>query len=527
MNSNLSILKKGIILIAVPLAFELAFFALVLRTQAQVTYAQVWAIHTKEVLAQVEALYRRLAEGQGALARLVLTGNLPRYAGAERAIREVTGDARELVRLVEDSAGQQAKARVIATEATALVDWQEGVARLVRDGRGGEATERVKDPSVPERLGAIRGTIDDFRSVEEQLDKERTDLLAARTRSQSTLMLIGGVGSLVGTVTLLLYFSRGIARRFAVLGENARRLAEGHELAAPLTGRDEVAALDQVFHDMARSIAEKDRENELFIYSVSHDLRSPLVNLQGFSQELGFASADLRGLFEDGSVPESIRRRGLAILDREVTDSIHFIQTAVSRLSVIIDALLRLSRAGRVEYRWQPVDVGATVRRVVEALGSTIAERGARVAAGPMPPAWGDPTAIEQIFANLVGNAVNYLDPDRPGEIEVGALDGDGQDPSIAPDHLTYYVRDNGLGIPESGMSKLFLAFQRFHEGRARGEGIGLALVRKIVERHGGRIRVESERGVGTTFYVELPGPPRDAQAESNPHPPAAREAAR
>ncbi len=527
MNSNLSILKKGIILIAVPLAFELVFFALVLRTQAQVTEAQEWAIHTKIVLAQVEALYRRLAEGQGALVRLVMTGNLDRYAKAERSIREVTRDSVELVELVADNPPQQAKARALATEAAALVGWQEGVARLVRDGRRDEAAEGVKAPEFPERLDAIRGTIDGFRAEEDRLDRERTETLAARRRGQAALMIAGGLGSVVGTVALLVYFSRGIARRFVVLGENARRLAEGHELAAPLAGGDEIAALDRVFHEMARSIAEKDRENELFIYSVSHDLRSPLVNLQGFSQELSFASQDLRGLLKDESVPGPIRARGLAILDREVTDSIHFIQTAVSRLSVIIDALLRLSRAGRVEYRWQPVDVGATVRRVVEALGSTIAERGAKVAAGPMPPAWGDPTAIEQVFANLVGNAVNYLDPSRPGEVEVGVLDGDGQDPSIARDHLTYYVRDNGLGIPESGMSKLFLAFQRFHEGRAKGEGIGLALVRKIVERHGGRIRVESGRGVGTTFYVELPGPPRDTQAESDSHPPAAREAAR
>jgi signal transduction histidine kinase len=527
MNSSLSILKKGIILIAVPLAFELAFFALVLRTQAQVAEAQDWALHTKVVLAQVEALYRRLAEGQGALARLVLTGDLGRYAKAERSIHEVARDSSELVGLVRDNGDQQAKARNIAAEAAALAGWQEGVARLVRDGRRDEAIERVKDPSAPGRLDAVRATIDGFRAEEDRLDRERTGLLAARTRTQAALMIAGGLGSVVGTVALLAYFSRGIARRFAVLGENARRLAEGHELAPPLAGSDEIAALDRVFHEMARSIDEKDRENELFIYSVSHDLRSPLVNLQGFSQELGLASADLRGLLEDESVPGPIRKRGLVIIDREVADSIQFIQTAVSRLSVIIDALLRLSRAGRVEYRWQPVDVGATVRRVVEALGATIAGRGAKVAAGPMPPAWGDPTAIEQVFANLVGNAVNYLDPARPGEVEVGVLDGDGQDPSIAPGHLTYYVRDNGLGIPESGMSKLFLAFQRFHEGRAKGEGIGLALVRKIVERHGGRIRVESERGVGTTFFVELPGPPRDAQAGPSPHPPAAREAAR
>ncbi|HEY2158144.1 MAG TPA: CHASE3 domain-containing protein, partial [Isosphaeraceae bacterium] len=461
MNSNLSILKKGIILIAVPLAFELVFFALVLRTQAQVSEAQEWAMHTKVVLAQVEALYRRLAEGQGALTRLVLTGNLDRYARAERSIREAERDSAELVRLVGDNEDQQAKARGVAAEAAGLVAWQQGVARLVREGRRDEAAERVKDPSVPGRLDSVRATIDGFRDEEARLDRERTETLAARTRSQSALMIAGALGSAVGTVALLAYFSRGIARRFGVLGENARRFAEGHELAPPLTGSDEMAALDRVFHDMARSIAEKDRENELFIYSVSHDLRSPLVNLQGFSQELGFAGNDLRGLFEDESVPDPIRKRGLAILDREVTDSIHFIRTAVSRLSVIIDALLRLSRAGRVEYRWQPVDVGATVRRVVEALGSTIAGRGAKVTAGPMPPAWGDPTAIEQVFANLVGNAVNYLGPDRPGEVEVGVLDGDGQDPSIGPGHATYYVRDNGLVIPESGMSKVFLAFQR------------------------------------------------------------------
>jgi signal transduction histidine kinase len=131
-----------------------------------------------------------------------------------------------------------------------------------------------------------------------------------------------------------------------------------------------------------------------------------------------------------------------------------------------------------------------------------------------MPRAWGDATAVEQVFANLVGNAVNYLDPDRPGQIEVGALDGEA--PSNGAGGITYYVRDNGLGIPESGMAKLFLAFQRFHNSRARGEGIGLALVRKIVERHGGAIRAESAQGVGTTFYVELPGPPRD-QAEPSP----------
>ncbi len=528
MNSNLSILKKGIILIAIPLAFQLVFLGLFLATQRRVDIAQELALHTKDVLAKVEAVYRRLIEGQGALGRLVLTGDLGRYEVSGRSLSGATREADELVDLVADNPPQQEAARAIRGMAGARVAWQEGVVGLVRDGRRDEATGRVMDPEAPRRLDAIRAAIDGFRGEEERLDRERLGELEGASRGQTAAMIAGGLASLVGTVGLLVYFSRGLARRFAVLGENARRLAEGHELAAPLAGGDEIAALDRVFHDMARSITEKERENELFIYSVSHDLRSPLVNLQGFSQELGHASGDLRGLFEDPSVPGPIRERGLRVLGREVADSIHFIQTAVSRLSLIIDALLRLSRAGRVEYRLQPVDVDATVRRVVESLGSTIAGRGAKVTARPMPRAWGDPTAVEQVFANLVGNAVNYLDPDRPGEVEVGALGGIGEDPSNGAGHLTYYVRDNGLGIPESGMSKLFLAFQRFHDGRARGEGIGLALVRKIVERHGGKIRAESAQGVGTTFYVELPGPPRDAQDEpSHRESPAPREAAR
>jgi signal transduction histidine kinase len=130
---------------------------------------------------------------------------------------------------------------------------------------------------------------------------------------------------------------------------------------------------------------------------------------------------------------------------------------------------------------------------------------------GELPPAWGDPTAIEQVFGNLLGNAVSYLDPGRPGRIEIGALDA----PAVRADACTprmriYYVKDNGLGIPEACMPKMFSAFQRLHGDRAKGDGIGLALVRRIIERHGGRAWVESVEGAGSTFFVMLPEqPPR------------------
>src|SRR5207244_5890411 len=124
------------------------------------------------------------------------------------------------------------------------------------------------------------------------------------------------------------------------------------------------------------------------------------------------------------------------------------------------------------------------------------------------PPAWADPTALDQIFANLIGNAVNYLDPARPGIIEIGAA-GEGVRVEGAPPAMpVYYVRDNGRGIAAEYQEKIFLAFQRLHPDAAPGEGVGLALVRRVVERHGGRIWLSSTPGTGTTFYVALPAPP-------------------
>jgi signal transduction histidine kinase len=280
--------------------------------------------------------------------------------------------------------------------------------------------------------------------------------------------------------------------------EQIRRLNEDLERRVA----ERTAALAEANRDLAA----KNQENETFVYSVSHDLRSPLVNLQGFSKELGLVAQDLRDLLAGAAVPAEVRRRGLGLVDQDMAEAIRFIQTAVTRLSTIIDALLRLSRAGRVEYQPRRVDLNAVVGRVVTALHGTADQRGATVTAGALPPAWGDPAALEQVFANLIGNALNYLDPARPGRVEVGAV-------ADAADGLpAYYVRDNGRGIPEAYRPKIFQAFQRLHPEAAPGEGMGLAIVRRVVERHRGRIWVESRVGEGSTFYVAFPPAPAAAE---------------
>jgi PAS domain S-box-containing protein len=285
------------------------------------------------------------------------------------------------------------------------------------------------------------------------------------------------------------------------------------------------AELEKGVHHLGevnRELKERTQENEAFVYSVSHDLRSPLVNLQGFSKELARAMQELRAHLVERELPQPIRDRELGILDGPMAKSIRFIQTAVTRLGNIIDALLRLSRAGRVIYQRERVDVKMIVARVIESLRGTADERGAIIQTSDLPAALGDPAALEQVFANLLGNALNYLDGQRPGRIEIGSL-------GLEEDHTaaglrTYYIRDNGLGISETGKTKVFQPFQRLHPQAAAGEGLGLAIVQRVVERHGGSIWFESAVGQGSTFFVSLPAFPNGASAALRPAAPSASE---
>jgi PAS domain S-box-containing protein len=244
-----------------------------------------------------------------------------------------------------------------------------------------------------------------------------------------------------------------------------------------------------------RELAQRNAENESFVYSVSHDLRSPLVNLQGFSQELAMTSRALQDLLARPTVPEDVREEARALLDGELEESIAYIRKAVTHLGNIIDGLLRLSRAGRIEYDSLAVDTTAVVAEIVAAMHTSIVEARARIELAPLPVVQGDRNAIGQIFANLIGNALKAFDERRPGVIEISASD---TNPPV------FAVRDNGIGIPPEHQAKVFQVFQQVHRGRNRGEGMGLAIVRRIVERHGGSIWFESRPDAGTTFFFTL-----------------------
>src|SRR5206468_11418282 len=195
-------------------------------------------------------------------------------------------------------------------------------------------------------------------------------------------------------VITALYNGKGEVQGFSKV---TRDMTERRELEQAVRQlNDQLTLRVQQLAESNRTLSEKNRENETFVYSVSHDVRGPLVNLQGFSQEVQRSCGELIELLEsDSGVPAKVLERARRIVNEDMAESARFLQTAVAHLSNIVDALLRLSRVGRVVYQNERVDVAAIVHRVLDSLRGSADEQHAEIVVGELPPVSGDPGAIE------------------------------------------------------------------------------------------------------------------------------------
>jgi PAS domain S-box-containing protein len=243
---------------------------------------------------------------------------------------------------------------------------------------------------------------------------------------------------------------------------------------------------------LAEELAAKNKELETIVYVVSHDLRSPLLNVQGFGNALERACLQLKEKLASSPDPE-LRQ----ILDVEVGRALRFINAGVNKMDSLLSGFLRFSRLGRVALQIQRIDMGKLIHGTLQALKFQLEEIRADVEVGPLPDCMGDPTMIGQVFANLVDNALKYRDPARPVRLSISG--------QLEKGNAVYSVRDNGLGISPEHQPKIFELFHRLDPKKTNGEGLGLTIAQRILERQRGRIWVESSAGEGTTFYVALP----------------------
>lgn len=314
-------------------------------------------------------------------------------------------------------------------------------------------------------------------------DEEHLELLRDLGLRSAMVVPLASHGTAMGAVTL-------------VLAESGRRYTRDDlELAQALAGRAAMYIENaRLFTDLEAAVGRRtmeleaaNAELEAFSYSVSHDLRAPLRHISGFVQLL--------------------RKNSGASLDEKSSHYLDTIDDAAKRMGNLIDDLLSFSRIGRAELRLIPTDLSSIVEKILTETAQEYPQRSVHWSVAELPVVHCDGALIAQVFRNLIDNAVKFTAGRAPAEIEIGyRRDGAAH---------VFFVKDNGAGFDSKYAGNLFQVFQRMHShAEFEGTGIGLANVRRIVERHGGEVKADGAVGKGATITFSLPAKsPKEARA--------------
>lgn len=438
--------------------------------------------HTLEVenaLAGIQIYVRRAESAQRGF---LLTRN-PQYLQLfDESTAALPDEIKDLQALSADNPTQVASFSALLPKLKEKLAELEQTVALGRQGRWDDAVAIVNTNLGEDLMRAVTLGIEAMKSEEDRLLASRAASAASSAR-WLLAMNVFGVIALISLATLSVHLSQ----------RTTRALRQAHA-ALSVINED----LEKRVEERTADLQEANKEIQSFAYIVSHDLRSPLVNIMGFTSELEELRTDLFHRLEvlrlrtgdtDTSQDET--------LAKDFSEAFGFIKASIIKMDRLIKAILDLSRQGRADL--QPTKVNT--RELVESISATVAhqlmEREAKIEVGPLPVIETDRMALEQIFTNLIDNAVKYLRLDVPGRIEITA--------SETAAYVTFAVSDNGRGIDARDKGRVFELFRRSGPQDRPGEGIGLAHVRTLVRRMGGSVVLESELGKGTTFKVTVP----------------------
>ncbi len=441
-------------------------------------------IHTQDVRQAVATLQIQMEQSETARRGYILVGT-PLFATAyARTASKLVPTIDDLRRLTADNPQQTARLDLIEPRFVQLRALRTQSMELVAAGRLVEARRRFAvDASVP-LMRSIRYRLQAMAAVEVRelaMHSARQQWISALFLSVAAIAAI-----LLAVVAILAIF---VIRRYTT------------DLSA---SRDSLRKLNETLEDqVATRTADLSRANEeiqRFAYIVSHDLRSPLVNVMGFTAELATATIPLTQLLDraEAALPQIVTEDARLAVREDLPEAIGFIRTSTQKMDRLINAILKLSREGRRTIAPEHIDPAQLVDTIVGSMQHVIADRGALVrVVRPMPTIVTDRLALEQILSNLIENASKYLQPGRPGEITVKGQAERGR--------VILSVIDNGRGIDPRDHRRIFDLFRRSGPQDQPGEGIGLAHVRALAYRLGGTIDVQSTLGDGTTFRLNLP----------------------
>lgn len=280
---------------------------------------------------------------------------------------------------------------------------------------------------------------------------------------------------------------------FPFLNENGKP----RQYVAIRTDITQRKAQEEELQRVVGELAEKNKELEAIVYTVSHDLRSPLVNVQGFGKQLNRACDTIRAAIAGGNESQVPPEKLKAAVDTAIPQALKFINAGVNKMDALLAGLLRYSRLGRVALTIRPINMNGLIAEILAAMKFQLDESKTEVRVDSLPTCLGDNVQTSQVFGNLIDNALKYRHPSRPLRIEITG--------NVQGSQAVYRVADNGIGIAAEHQAKVFEIFHRLNPDSTSGEGLGLTIAQRVLERQKGRIWVESRPSEGSTFFVSLP----------------------
>ncbi len=282
-------------------------------------------------------------------------------------------------------------------------------------------------------------------------------------------------------------------KKHAIFNEN-NQIVEIQGIGEDITEKKIAEIERQRLHE---EVHEKNQDLEQIIFVASHDLRSPLVNIQGFSKEIEYSLKELNAICSKITINSTDKKRISTIIDCDVTDSLKYIQKSIKKMDSILYGLLKLSRMERAVLNIVNLNISNLISDVLHDFEFILKEKKINIEVGRLPKCKGDPLQINQVFSNLINNSIKYSHPERQGFIKITGRKKDQK--------VIYCIEDNGIGISEKNLNRIFEIFCRIHPDISHGEGLGLNIVKKILYRHGGKIWVESIKDKGSKFYISMP----------------------
>nr|WP_249812190.1 CHASE3 domain-containing protein [Bradyrhizobium sp. 173] len=450
-----------------------------------------WVIHTIEAENQINALLLEIRRAESTARGYLLTQGEDFKVDHDKAVAAIVPALDRLTRLIGDNPEQrQSIEKLSAAIETRLGQFVQEM-DFIRRGEPEKAAALVREIASTDTTAAIANVATGMIQEEERLFRLRT---VNSDRSQTLAASMTGIGS--GLVVLLALISIWLVRRSALARDDAEARL-----------RDANVNLEGVVDERTADLREANNEIQRFAYIVSHDLRSPLVNIMGFTSELEELGGDIfRRIGSLTHVPADgppLPDGEIALegpdkqLSEDFSEALGFIKSSIAKMDRLISAILNLTREGRREFQPEKIDTRELIEAIVSTLAHQAAEAQAEIHVAPLPDLVSDRLALEQIFSNLIDNAIKYLKPGVPGEIRIRGRTKLG--------YAIFEISDNGRGIDAKDHQRIFDLFRRAGTQDKPGQGIGLAHVRALVRRLGGTMSVSSELNTGSTFTITLP----------------------